>query len=57
MDIMSQGQRQFYQTSTQEYSLADLWPARAWFLIIASVCEYLCVCACVCPPAPEAIDN
>ena len=34
---------------------AGLWLARAWFLIIASVCEFLY--ACVCVSAPKAINN
>ena len=48
---------------------ASLWPARAWFLRIATVseCLYDCVCvcvcvcacvrACVCPPPNLLINN
>ena len=32
---------------------AGLWPARVWFLRIASVCESMRVCV----SAPEAINN
>ena len=32
-------------------------PVRAWFLRIASYCECLYACMCVCVSAPEAIIN
>ena len=40
---------------------ASLWPAWAWFLEIAFVCNVgvcvcVCVCMCVCVSAPEAIN-
>ena len=36
---------------------AGLWPVHAWFLEIVSVRTSVCVFACLCVSAPEAINN